>query len=369
MINRLFNPSITLDFLIGHAFCDYPLLSNAPPVLGGLRTFYFARGDLRTARELAQQQLDLAQQQQNAIYLIQAYTNLGVVLFYLGEFREAREHLLQGRRLVMAKGPYRGGEMRDSRVNCLSHAALALLISGEADQAAACKLEAVQLAQELSQPFTLAYALGMASMFHMLRLEYQDALRYSEDGSALAREQGFAAFVATGEVGSRVARVAQGLDADDLTPLHQAISARQEAGFEVLGLMFLLFLAEAYQRAGQTEAGLAILAEAKERMDAKEEYAFEAEWYRIQGELLLRQVEPDVTQAASCFQQAVEVARRQQAAWWELRAATRLCKLWQQQGHRDQAQQLLSEVYGSFTEGFDTTDLREAHALLSELQA
>lgn len=342
-------------------------LSRWLPVLGGLRTFYFTRGDLLTARELAAQQLGLAQQQQHAMYLIQAYTNLGVVLFYLGEFREAREHLLQGRRLVMAKPEYEGGETRDSRVNCLSQAAFALLINGEIDQALACQREALQLAQDLSQPFSLAYALGMASIFHLMRLEYPDAQRYTEATLALSRAQGFASFVATGEIVWHFTRAGQGLGQDDLTLLHQAIAARQAAGSEALGLMFLLFLAEAYQRAGQAEAGLAILAEAREMMVAKAEYAFEAEWYRIQGDLWRQQVAPDVTRAESCFQQAIEVARGRQAIWWELRATTRLCKLWQQQGHQARAYQLLSEVYGRFTEGFDTADLREAHALLQAL--
>jgi predicted ATPase len=109
------------------------------------------------------------------------------------------------------------------------------------------------------------------------------------------------------------------------------------------------------------------LAEAKETMDRKEEYAFEAEWYRLRGEFLLQQVIPDVTQAVSCFQQAIEVARRQHAKWWELRAATRLCTVWHQQEKRHEAGQLLGEVYGGFTEGFTTIDLREARALLDVL--
>jgi len=337
------------------------------PILGGLRTFYFARGALRTARELSEQQLGLAQRQKNSTFLIQASTNLGVVLFYLGALREAQEKLQQGRHLLRSVGTYAVLEMRDSRVNCLSHTALALLLGGAADQALACSQEALTLAQALAQPFSLAYALGMASVFHLMRREYHDTQRYAEAALALSREQGFASFVATGEIMWRFALAAQGLGENDFTPLHQAVATRRATGTEVLGVVFLLCLADTYHHVGQTEAGLSVLVEAKEMMESKEEYAFEAEWYRIRGELLLQQARPEVTQAESCFQQAIEVARRQHAKWWELRAATRLGKLWQQQEKRDEACQLLGEVYGGFTEGFATVDLREAHALLEAL--
>jgi predicted ATPase len=92
-----------------------------------------------------------------------------------------------------------------------------------------------------------------------------------------------------------------------------------------------------------------------------------AEAYRLQGELLLRQATPDTAQAAACFQQALAIARRQQAKSWELRAAMSLCRLWQRQGKRGEARVLLTPIYGWFTEGFDTADLQEASALLGEL--
>ena len=93
----------------------------------------------------------------------------------------------------------------------------------------------------------------------------------------------------------------------------------------------------------------------------------EPELYRIKGELLLRQAVPDELQAEACFQQALAVARRRQAKSWELRAAISLGRLWQRQGQRVEALELLALIYGWFTEGFDTADLREAKALLEEL--
>ena len=102
-------------------------------------------------------------------------------------------------------------------------------------------------------------------------------------------------------------------------------------------------------------------------MEKTGERCYEAELHRLQGELLLQQVIADVDQAETCFQQALDIARRQQAKSWELRAAMSLSRLWQQQGKQDEARELLAPIYGWFTEGFDTADLQEARALLDEL--
>ena len=126
-------------------------------------------------------------------------------------------------------------------------------------------------------------------------------------------------------------------------------------------------LAEAYGQAGQSEVGLTYLAEALTLVEATEEQWWEAEVCRLKGELLLRLPLPDIPQAIACFHQALDVARRQQAKALELRAALSLSRLWQQQGKRNQARQLLTAGYSWFTEGFETPDLQEAKALLKDL--
>jgi predicted ATPase len=123
-------------------------------------------------------------------------------------------------------------------------------------------------------------------------------------------------------------------------------------------------LAEAYGQAEQPEVGLPVLDEALTLVEATEERWWEAEVYRLKGELLLQLPLPDIPQARACFHQALDVARNQQAKALELRAALSLSRLWQQQGKRDQAQQLLTEVYSWFTEGFATPDLQEARMWL-----
>src|SRR4029450_13527292 len=132
-------------------------------------------------------------------------------------------------------------------------------------------------------------------------------------------------------------------------------------------LLFLVVLAEAAGHVGRVTEGLRLLAEALEALKPNAQGDMLAEAHRLQGELLLRQAVSDATQAEACFQQALATARRQQAKSWELRAATSRAGLWQRQGRRVEARELLAPVYEWFTEGFDTADLQEAKALLAEL--
>ena len=141
----------------------------------------------------------------------------------------------------------------------------------------------------------------------------------------------------------------------------------QGMGPQLLRPYYLSLLAEAYGQAGQPEAGLTVLTDALTLVATTEERWWEAEVYRLKGVLLLQRSLPDVGQAEACFQQALDMARRQQAKALELRAALSLARLWQGQGQPTAARQLLAEIYGWFTEGFDTADLQEAKALLAEL--
>jgi len=136
---------------------------------------------------------------------------------------------------------------------------------------------------------------------------------------------------------------------------------------------FLALLAEAYGKGGQAEEGLHVLAEALAHVDKTGERYYEAELYRLKGELTLQQLKVQGSkfkveeEVEECFLKAIEIARWQQAKSLELRAVMSLARLWQQQGKKDEARQMLAEVYGWFTEGFDTADLQEAKALLEEL--
>ena len=207
----------------------------------------------------------------------------------------------------------------------------------------------------------------MAGQVHELRREVQAAHARFEAALALATEHGFVEWVpiTMNQRGGTLA--AQGHSEEGIAQMRQGIAALQATQTRMALPRLLARLAEAYGNSGQAEAGLGVLAEALAVVDTTGERLDEAELYRLKGELLLQQAVPDAPQAEACFQQALAVARRQQAKSWELRAAMSLSRLWQQQGKRAEAYELLAPIYGWFTEGFDTADLQEARALLDVL--
>jgi predicted ATPase len=159
----------------------------------------------------------------------------------------------------------------------------------------------------------------------------------------------------------------QGQAKDGIEQIHQGLTAWRATGAEIHRPYFLMLLAEANGTMGQPEAGLTVLAEALTLVDKTGERWYEPELYRLTGALLVQQSADHHAEAQACFYQALDVARAQQAKSFELRAATSLCRLWQQQGKRAIARDPLVPIYGWFTEGFDTADLQEAKALLEEL--
>jgi predicted ATPase len=159
----------------------------------------------------------------------------------------------------------------------------------------------------------------------------------------------------------------QGQSEAGLTQLRQGLAAVAATGQALSQPFGRILLAEAVGHTGQVEEGLRLLAETLIAFEASGRGDLLAEAYRLQGEFLLRQAVPDAAHAETCFQQALAVARRQQAKSWELRATMSLSRLWTRQGNRDEARELLAPIYGWFTEGFDTADLQEAKILLEEL--
>src|SRR5215510_13708543 len=164
----------------------------------------------------------------------------------------------------------------------------------------------------------------------------------------------------------------QGEGEEGLAQLRQGLAAYQATGAELQRPHFLALLAEAYGRGRQAEEGLAAVVEALTQVDKGRRSWWTAELYRLKGELMLAQSSAQglgfrVKEAEECFLKAIEIARRQQAKSLELRAVISLARLWQQQGKRAEARQMLAEIYGWFTEGFDTVDLQEAKVLLAEL--
>jgi predicted ATPase len=344
-------------------------------VLHGLHRFYFVLGELQTALELGEQILRLAQRQDAPALRVPAHRVLGATWYYLGEFAAAQEHLEQGLALYDRQQHHTYVLLygQDEGVACLSYVALALWCLGYPDQALKRIHEALTLAQELSHPFSLVYALSSAAHLHLYRREGQVTQERVEAAMTLATGQGFAFWVAHGTILRGWVLAAQGQGEEGIAQMRQGLAAYRATGAEVGRPYWLAQLAGVSGKAGQAEEGLSVLAEALALVETTGERRGEAELYRFRGELLLMQGgrggsrTAPTDEAEVCFRQAIEVARRQQAKLLELRATVSLCRLLQSQGRGEEGRQILAEVYGWFTEGFDTPDLREANALLDAL--
>ncbi len=340
------------------------------PVIWGLFAFYLVRGEWQTARELAAQVLNMAQHIQDSVLLAEAHYAMGNTLLWCGELTSARAHLEQGLGHYNPQRDRAHALLRgyDPGVACLSFLGRVLWHLGFPDQALQCSDEALSLAYDQAHPFSLSWALSWTAAFHQLRREVQETRRWAEAAFTHSTEQGFPFFAAHGMVLRGWALVQQGQETEGTFQLHQGLAAYQATGAEIERSHWLALLADAYGYVGQIEEGLHVLAEALAERSRHRIRYYEAELYRLKGKLLLQQqVVSNVHQAEACFHQALDVARRQQAKSLELRAAVSLSRLWQRQGKRNEARQLLAEIYGWFTEGFDTADLLEAKALLEEL--
>jgi predicted ATPase len=181
----------------------------------------------------------------------------------------------------------------------------------------------------------------------------------------LATEHRFAMEAAWGTTLRGWALAAQGQREEGIAQIRQGLTAWQATEAEIFLPRWLAFLAQAYGQVGQTEEGLTILTEALTEADKNGERFYEAELYRLRGELRLQLRAQE--KAEEDFRQAITLARRQHAKSWELRAVMSLSRLWQSQGKKEEAHRLLTEIYGWFTEGFDTADLQDAKVLLEAL--
>jgi predicted ATPase len=337
-------------------------------VLWGLALFHCMAAQLGTARRFSQELFDLAQRQPDPVLVQRSHHALGLYAFAQGHFGVARAHLEDGRRLGDTPQPSLPifHNIYDQRMRALCYLAQILWELGYADQAQQRVQEALAVAQQGESPPAVAQARVFTTMLCQWRRDAAATHAQAETLMTLAEEQGFGLRCEHGRILRGWALAMQGRPAEGVAQIRQAFGVYPNMEPGLYRAYFLGLLAEGYGQVGQPEAGLRVVAEALALVATTEVRWWEAEVYRLQGDLLLQLPKPDVSQAEACFQQAIEVARDQQAKALELRAALSLSRLWQQQGKRAGAQQLLAEVYSWFTEGFDTLDLKEAKALLDE---
>jgi predicted ATPase/class 3 adenylate cyclase len=339
------------------------------PALWGLWYCYHAGGQYQRARALGEELLGLAGQLQDPLLSLEAHRALGNTLSFRGEVGLAYTHAQHGLALYdpqqMRAHALRYGQ--DSGVACRLFGALCLWMLGYPDQARQWNEVALTRAQGLSHAYTLAQTLLFSSILHQWRGEASTAQERVEALLALCAKHGFAMYRLWGTVLRGSVLTAQGQWGEGLAQMREGLATWRTRGLITLfWLWFHALLAEACGRAGQVEEGLSVLEEALEALPTAEDHFYEAEVYRLNGELL-QQSTAQQGQAEEHLHQALTVARRRQAKSWELRAAMSLSRLWQQQGKRTEAYELLAPVYSWFTEGFDTADLQDARALLETL--
>jgi DNA-binding winged helix-turn-helix (wHTH) protein/predicted ATPase len=340
-------------------------------VLDALCVFHYTRAEYQAAQGVAEQLLDLAQDQHDPAQRVRAHERLGQTLFNVGAFASARTHLEQALAVFDTRGYatlHAAPEgMRDYRTGCLIQLGRALCMLGYPDQAVQRSQKALTIAHALAHPFQVVDTLVGSTLIQRARREWPTVQAHAEAMLALATEHGFVRHVALGTLFRGMALAGQGQCAAGLAQMRQGLAAYQATG-SVSGMSgHLAQLAEVCGQVGQVDEGVCQQAEALALVDTTGERHTEAELYRLHGELLLRQALPEAQAAEACFQLALDIACRQQAKWWELRAAMSLARLWQQHGKRTEAYALLAPIYGWFTEGFETADLQEAKALLTVL--
>ncbi len=227
----------------------------------------------------------------------------------------------------------------------------------------------MELTRRLSDPHSLAFA----EIFHIgllrNRREAHSAQDLAENLIAFSDQNGFLYWKAFATIHRGGAIAEQGRGEEGIAQMHQGLGAVRASGAQVNRPDYLAWMAVACQEVGRVDDGLDALSKALAAADENEHRRDEAEVHRLQGEILLRKDHSNVEEARHCFERAIELARKQNAKSWELRATMSLARLLVKQGRRDEARTMLAEIYNWFTEGFDTADLKEAKALLDELHA
>jgi tetratricopeptide (TPR) repeat protein len=338
----------------------------------GLWAFYLCRAAHRKALELGEEILRLAQRQNEPTALLLGYYAVGESLAWLGELPSAREHLERG---IAVFGPTEPTAVyfQDHWLECCSLDANVLWRLGYPHQSLTRCDEVLTLAKRRPHPLSLAFTLGYVTFVYQHCRDIQRTRELVETLISLCTEHEFPFWLAVGMSLHGWALVMQGQGEEGIAQMEQGLAAFQHLNQESALPYYLALLGEAYGKVGQAEEGLSIVAMGLALADKTEEHFNEPELFRLKGELTLqrsglRDSQSETQQAAeACFQKAIEIARQQQAKSLELRAVMNLSRLRQRQGRRDEARSMLAEIYGWFTEGFDTADLKQAKVLLDEL--
>ena len=363
------------------------------PILFGLWLSYLVRAKLQTARELSEQCLVMAQQQENTVLEVEAHRALGASLYYLGELKMARAHVEAGiSRYDPNQHPVHAffHYLADPGMTLHAYAAPLIWCLGHPEQAEVQLQAAQQMWEERPHPFSQVVALHFGALLFQQCRDVEKVNTYATELLSTCREHGFSVWEPTGKIMKGWA-LQQNIDdthEEGIALIQEGIDEWEANRSRVLRPVYLGILAQAYGQRGKAQEGLQAVERALEAVAESGERTNEAELYRLKGELLLKLVKDNLSvradafeetaeqykcssdhqrEAEMCFEKALAIAQHQDAKSWELRTAVSLSRLMITQNRHDAASDLLKPIYEWFTEGFETVDLIEARDLLQIL--
>jgi class 3 adenylate cyclase/predicted ATPase len=333
----------------------------------GQSRYHLARGEVDRAQSLAEDLLHLSRQRNDSAGLVLAHSASGRNLMLAGRFALAKSHLEEVLALYDPLSRHSLVQQAAVHPHVASQAYLGMVLFclGYSDQALAWINAAITEARRLAHPPTFFMSLAFGT--RVLSLVGDDATldEWADQLVAGAVEQGFADWVAYGTIARGWVKVKHGHVREGMSLLRSGSNAFRVIGEKVWMPYHTALLAAACEIAGQIEEGLTLLDDALQIVERTGERLLAAELHRHKGWLLLQQGHSEA--AEGLYRKAFSIAEQQRAKLWELRAATSLARLRRDQSRRAEGREVLAPVYGWFTEGFDTPDLKDAKALLDQL--
>ncbi len=338
-------------------------------VLWGNWSWHLVRGDLQLCKGLADEMMALARDTQDPGINMEASVAPAVTLFYRGDFAGCRKHceeaIVNYEDLEQCR-IWSGNTGQNSAVHLRCYLSLSLWHLGYPEQALKMNEELMTMARQIAHPFSLAHALHFTGWLYQY-FQLGDKLQAAAvEEMAIASEQGFALWHATGTFLSGAGMFLQGELEEALKLLEKGVQSFQAIAAALTLPAQLGVLAEAYIKAGRLTEAREALEVALALAEKHDDRSHEAELHRLRGELALSE-SSDQSTAEHCFRQSIETARRQQSRAWELRSTISLARLRQQQGRRDEARTALTTIYGAYKKGFASSDLVNAKELLKSL--
>ena len=337
------------------------------PVLRGLSGYYLARTEFSKAYKLGEQCLNLAKSVKSPNHLLQAHYILGASSFCMGNFSSAVDQSKKGFSLYSSE--HHSSDIlltgQDPGTACLFWASSSLWFLGYPDQALIKANEALEITKKISHHYSMAIIYYLLALIYQLRGDHNSAYEYAQQAISVSTERGYELFLNMGYIIKGWALCQQGNEDEGISMIKESYEKYINTGTEIFSTYWIAFLAEVYLKTGKEKEGIRLLDKVLD--SENEETSYEAELYRLRGELLLSDFPDNHSQFEQDICKAIDIARKQNAKSLELKSTISLCHFLKEHNRENEALDSLSKIYNWFTEGFDTRDLIKAKSLLDKL--